>query len=394
MTARLRHLTTPVAGLALAVGLSCPAVAFEASDVAARLAESLGKSGYQVAWSAMNVNGDMVVLEGVTASVVGVDEKIEVGAVVLDGVGEDGNGAYVIETVSLPDYSKEKDGIKVSFSGASLQGLVLPPEDAEKTLRSILPYSAMALAAVNVTGPGGEIFSMSNFKARMDVPDDGSQADYTTTIEAFTLNSAAFPEAQARATFAALGYTTLEGSLDSYGKWTPEDGRMTIDKMALTVEDAGTLDINLDIAGYTYEFVESLQAMQKKMMEEGENQNTGLAMLGLMQQISFNSARIRFDDNSLTNKVLEFVAMQQGMRPSDIANQAKAVLPFALAKLNNPEFATQVTLAVSAFLDDPRSIEIVANPGMSLPIALLIAGGMNAPEQLPTQLGVKVLANK
>jgi hypothetical protein len=82
------------------------------------------------------------------------------------------------------------------------------------------------------------------------------------------------------------------------------------------------------------------------------------------------------------------------MKPSDIANQAKAILPFALAQLNNPEFATQVTMAVSAYLDNPQNIEVNANPGTPLPVALLIAGGMSAPENLPNQLGVKVLANQ
>ena len=31
-------------------------------------------------------------------------------------------------------------------------------------------------------------------------------------------------------------------------------------------------------------------------------------MLGLMQQLTFHSASIRWDDNSLTKKVLDFVA--------------------------------------------------------------------------------------
>lgn len=394
MTVCTRHNLILSAGTALAVALAAPAFAFEAEDVAGRLASILSKSGYQISWVSSSMNGDAIVLEGVSVSVVGMNEQVAFGAVVLNGVGEAEDGAYTVETVSLPDYSMEEDGIKVQITGGSLSDLYLPPDGAEKTLRSFVPYSGLALAGINVTGPGGEMFNMANLIATMNIPDGGGQADYTTVIESFTLNSAAFPEPEARATFAALGYSTVEGSLDSNGIWNPEDGRMSIDKMALQVKDAGTLDVNLDIAGYTMEFLESLQTMQKKMMEEGENENTGLAMLGLMQQITFNSAKIRFDDNSLTNKVLEFVAAQQGMKPSDIANQAKAILPFALAKLNNPEFSAQITSAVSAYLDNPQNIQISARPGTPLPFAMVIAGGMSAPEQLPSQLGVKVTANQ
>lgn len=394
MTVCFRRSFVLSAGVALAIGFSGAASAFEAEDVAGRLAETLSKSGYDISWASSSVNGDAIVLEGVKAGMIGMDEQVALGAIVMNGVAEAGDGAYTVDNVSLSDYMIEEDGFKVAISGASLSGLVLPAEGAEKTLRSIIPYTGMALASVNVAGPDGEIFNMANLDATMNIPDDGSQASYTSTVESFTVNSASFPEAEARAAFAALGYSTLEGSMDANGLWNPEDGRMTIDKMAIAVNDAGILDFNMDIAGYTVEFIESLQSMQKKMMEEGEDESTGIAMLGLMQQITFNSAKIRFDDNSLTYKIMDFVAAQQGMKRTDIANQAKAILPFALAQLNNPDFTAQITSAVSAFLDDPQSIQVSAEPGTPLPIAMLIAGGMSAPENLPNQLGVKVTANQ
>ena len=393
MTACFRRVSVLSASALFTLCLSSSAFAFESGDVAKRLSERLSTLGYNITWDGVTMSGDTIVLENVKAGLAGVGEEAQIGAVMLQGVSDDG-GTYTVDTVSLPDYKKEKDGITLSVSGAALTGLVLPPDGAEKTMRSAVPYSGFYIGGVNVTGPGGEMFSLSKLDATLDIPDGGNEATFKSLIENFKLNSAAFPDPQARAGFAALGYSTVEGSMDSFGTWTLDDGRMAINRMALIVNDAGTLDINLDIGGYTMEFLESMQAIQKKMMEEGENENTGLAMLGLMQQITFHSAKIRFDDNSLTNKVLEFVAAQQGMKPSDIANQAKAILPFALAQLNNPEFATQVTMAVSAYLDNPQNIEVNANPGTPLPVALLIAGGMSAPENLPNQLGVKVLANQ
>lgn len=394
MSVCLRNSFIFSASAALAFGLVGHAAALEAEDVASRLSSALANSGYQISWASASMNGDAVVLEGVKAGVAGMDEQAELGAIVLNGVEEADNGAITVDMATLSDYELEEDGFKVTISGASMSDLVLPADGAEKTLRSIVPYTGLALGGINVAGPDGEIFNMSNLTATMNIPEDGGQADYTSKIESFTLNSAAFPEPEARAAFAALGYSVVEGSMDSFGVWNPDDGRMTIDKMAIDVKEAGTLDFNMDIAGYTMEFIESLQSMQKKMMEDGEDESTGIAMLGLMQQITFNSAKIRFDDNSLTNKILEFVAAQQGMKPSDIANQAKAILPFALAQLNNPEFTAEITAAVSAYLDNPQSIEVSAKPGTPLPIAMLIAGGMSAPENLPNQLGVKVTANQ
>jgi hypothetical protein len=113
-----------------------------------------------------------------------------------------------------------------------------------------------------------------------------------------------------------------------------------------------------------------------------------------MQQLTFHGATIRFDDDSLTGKVLDYVAKQQGMKPQDIANQAKAIVPFLMAQLNNAELTKNVTEAVGAFLDDPQSIEIKASPASPVPFALVMAGAMATPKDLPKTLGVTVTANE
>src|SRR5690606_34056364 len=112
------------------------------------------------------------------------------------------------------------------------------------------------------------------------------------------------------------------------------------------------------------------------------------------QQLTFHEAEIAFTDDSLTNKVLEFVAQSQGMSASDIKNQAKAELPFALAQLNNPDFTSAATKAVSAFLDDPQVLRVTAAPAEPVPFALIMAEGMSTPQGLIKTLGVSVTANE
>lgn len=399
MTVRPRIRSILAACAALPLVVASPVFAYEADDVADRLAGALANWGYKVSWTSASMNGDAIVMEGVRADFGHMDRQVEIGAVVLDGVAETDDGAFTVETVSLPDYSFERSGVKLSVIGTSFSNLVLPPEGAEKTLQSIIwPHIGMSLAdlslaSINIAGPDGEFFTMANFDVTTNVSNDGGQIEHSMSIENFTLNFAALPEPEtgaAFATLAALGYIVVEGSYDSYATWNPDDGR-TVSRMAIDVKDAGTLDFNFDIAGYTMEFNKSLQTM---MIEEGENEDAEAAMLALMRQLTVHSAKLRFDDNSLTNRVLEFIAAQQGMKPSDIVNQIKAILPFALAQLNDPEFAAEITAAVSTYLDDPRSIEISVEPGAPLPIATLIAGARSAPEQLPNQLGVKVTANR
>jgi hypothetical protein len=156
------------------------------------------------------------------------------------------------------------------------------------------------------------------------------------------------------------------------------------------------MDISLKMSGYTPEFIRSLHAIRKKIAEAPQDQKTAqsMALLGLFQQLSFGSATIRFDDDSLTGKIMDYVAAQQGTQRGDVANEAKAVLPFALAKLNNPDLTAAITKAVSTYLDDPKNLAIVAAPPNPVPLALIAAGAMGAPQQLPETLGVKVIANQ
>jgi hypothetical protein len=126
-----------------------------------------------------------------------------------------------------------------------------------------------------------------------------------------------------------------------------------------------------------------------------------MEMLGLMQQLSFNGATIRFDDASLTGKILDYVAKQQGQKREDVVNLAKAMLPFALMQVQLPDLAAAISPAVNTYLDDPRSIEIKATPPQPVPFAMIGGAAMASPNDpgatakaLWSMLGVTVTANQ
>lgn len=220
--------------------------------------------------------------------------------------------------------------------------------------------------------------------------------EFTGSAEKFTVDLSTIEDPKTKAIVDGLGYQTISGYFETTGTWQPSDGRVVLSQSDISVENAGTLGMTFDFGGYTPAFLTSLQDLQKKFAnkpEGADNSAEGLAMLGLMQQLTFHGASLRFDDNSLTSKVLEFAAKQQGVKPADIANQAKAIVPFLTAQLNNPELSGQITAAVNTFLDDPQSIEITAEPASPVPFALIAAGGMSDPVELPKMLGVTVNAN-
>ncbi len=66
-----------------------------------------------------------------------------------------------------------------------------------------------------------------------------------------------------------------------------------------------------------------------------------MAMLGLMQQLSYNGASIRFEDAGITAKALEYAGKQQGVDGKQFAQSLKGMAPMMLAQLNIPELQTR-----------------------------------------------------
>lgn len=379
--------------------LSVPAssaFAQEVEDVGARLKAVLAEHGTNIDWTSLSGDESQMVLEGVSVSTPDSSEKIAVGTVTIDDITEE-DGAYTLGTVTLPNYAASQEGVDVKVSGAVFSGVELPAEGETDPLANMLFYDSVEVADVSVSNAGKLVFTLTGLSLDLTSAEDGQPLTFTGSAEKFTADLSTVEDAQTKAAIDAFGYQSISGSMELSGSWQPSDGRVQLSQYDLAIDDAGTLGLTFDLGGYTPDFIKSMQEMQKQMAakpEDPDNSAQGLAMLGLMQQLTFHGASIRFEDDSLTGKVLEYVAGKQGQKPADIANQTKAVLPFMLAQLNNPDLTTQVTDAVSKFLDNPESLKIAAAPAQPVPFALIMAGAMASPAELTKTLGVSVTANE
>ncbi|RVC40130.1 hypothetical protein EN781_30685, partial [Mesorhizobium sp. M4A.F.Ca.ET.090.04.2.1] len=337
-----------------------------------------------------------MVLQGVAVKPAGEKEPLTIGDVKLEGVSE-ADGGYDIETVSTAALEHSKDGVTLSLSPFVIHDMTVPAEGATGPLGSLMMYKSAELSNMTVKVADKTAFSMDGLAIEVSPPEDGKAMEFSGTTEKFNADLTLVEDPKSKEAIEALGYQNISGNIDIAGTWQPADGKMELSKYDIAVDNAGKLGMTFGLGGYTLDFIKSLQEMQKKMAaqpEGADNSAQGMAMLGLLQQLSFNSASIRFDDDSLTNKVLDYVGKQQGMSGKDIANQAKAIVPFGMAQLNNPELTAEVTAAVGKYLDDPKSLEISAEPPAAVPFALIMAGAMSNPLDLPKTLGVKVKANE
>ncbi|TIL94854.1 MAG: hypothetical protein E5Y73_10010 [Mesorhizobium sp.] len=378
--------------------LTLPLNAAFAQDaaVADRLKAALAAQGVDISWTGVTGDASSMVLQGVALKPAAEKEALKIGDIKLEGVTE-ANGGYEIETVSTSAFQHSENGVTLDLSAFIIHDMTVPADGATGPLGSMMMYESAELDNMTVKIADKTAFSMDGLAIEITPPADGKAMAFSGTTEKFNADLTLVEDPKSKEVINALGYQNITGNLAMEGTWQPADGKMELSKYDISVDNAGTFGMTFGFGGYTLDVIKSLQEMQKKMAaqpEGADNSAQGMAMLGVLQQLSFNSASIRFDDDSLTNKMLDYVGKQQGMSGKDVANQAKAVVPFGMAQLNNPELTAQVSAAVGKYLDDPQSIEILAEPPAAVPFALIMAGAMSNPADLTKTLGVTVKAKE
>jgi hypothetical protein len=371
------------------------ALAQDAAALADRLKANLAAHGMDISWT--NVTGDAssLVLEGASVKPVDETEALPIGNLTFAGVSEEGGNLFV-ESVTTAPFSKSEDGVTVDISEIVISDLSLPAVMATDPIEKASMLGSFELASMTVKMGDKTPFALEGLAYELTAPEEGKPMEYSLAAEKFNADLTLIDDPQAQAVIKELGYENIAGFWEMAGSWQPTDGRLAISQTDIAVENAGTIGFTFDMGGLTLDLAKSLEQLQKKMAEapaDGDNSADGIAMLGLMQQLSVVSASVRFDDDSLTGKVLEFMGKQQGVSGPDFANQVKALAPMMLMQLNNPDLLAQISTAINAYLDDPQNIEVAAAPAAPVPFPMLMAGAAD-PMALTKTLGVKVTANQ
>ena len=203
------------------------------------------------------------------------------------------------------------------------------------------------------------------------------------------------------------GLETLEllkstSTFDLAGTWNIVTGDFDMSSYDFSVKDAGTLKISLGVTGFTLETLETLRDMQD-MPEDmaSEDDTTGddgmdpyqAQMMELGQQIGVSGLSIRFEDASITNRLLKMLADEEGVTAEAFAEGIKTDINSGLTALNVPDLADMVTTAVDTYLKDPQNFTVSIAPQMQMPILAVIMAGAAAPQSVPQLLNLEVKAN-
>ncbi|MBB6259587.1 hypothetical protein FHS77_000095 [Paenochrobactrum gallinarii] len=385
-----------ISATAASLLMSTSAFALDANAVAERIKSLYSKQGAEISFTAAEGDATAINLRGVKVALTSMsDEAFEVGDVTMKNVEETKDGGYRIGELIIPDISADiqdegKKSGKLIIEGATSTGFTIPAENAKSALDKMSFYDTATIKKIEIIGEDDVSLLMEDINAAFSNK-DGKKIDYSWNVGRIHMN---LENIEKDGSMPDLGMNELNATITSNGTWLPESGVATLDKFDADIKDLGKLSMTTEIGGYDLAFVEAVQKTQEEMLAAGTDDAAGgLAILGLAEQLTIKDIAIRFEDQSLTNKLFDHYAKAQGTEPQMLREQAKMLVPLMAMQLNNPEFAESVKVAAEKYFDDPKSFTLKASPDKAVSVASLVATAAIDPTKIIQLLKVSISAN-
>ncbi len=382
------------AGTALSLVFGSAAMAADANAVAERIKALYAKQGGELSFANVQASGSDIVLQGTRIKLPTIGEKeTAIGDVTLQNVQDAPDGGYSIEQVTVPDLAlagETDKNDKAEMKGLALQNVHIPSEKAKGPLDSVVMYDKLKVDEILFGTPGKDGATVKGFDLSLDTTNKAEKIGYVWTIA----NIDATFEKGGKNPLAPLDMNTFNGSLTSKGSWSPTSGDTSLDQLELEAKELGKINITGSLGGYDLAFLEAVQKTQENMSKaDADKDAAGLAILGLAEQLNLKNLSIRFDNDTLTQKVLDYYAKQQGADGKQLGEQMKMMVPLMATQLKNPEFAQQLKVAADKYFTDPKSLTISASPDQPVTFASIVATASLDPTKIIQLLKISVDAN-
>ena len=394
-------LKRPVLTLSLLTVLAFPSLAM-AEDVPPAVQAVLdsweSQMGAAPTYKSLSAEGNGAVIEGFEAVIAAPDSKdglkITVEKIELSEIGEEENG--IIE-VGGSDWTN----IKLEASGPDGQGFTasIPEASAEDLYIKVLGDNPTAAdtfrAGLNVAKKGssgpitfsaaGQTVTSDGYEMAWDGDPVTGAGKTSGTLKNVVISEALMAMADPTGTLKGLGYGSISFDVGGAGEITNDGTNFGMDfDGAYDVKDMAALKIGMNAANIPH----ALMAELKKKPQPDE-----AAMLSMSQGISFARFSLRFEDKSITAKLMPMLAAMQGMDEATMKANAGAMVQIGMSQLQLPELTAQVAAAVNAYLADPKSITISMKPAAPVTVGQLMGLNPSDPAAAVKLLGVSVSAN-
>jgi hypothetical protein len=368
-----------ISALIIGVGLgSGQAFAADADAIAKALVAAFGANGKaEASYADASANGDDITIN--EFKVTGDGDTLTIPAIVITGAATRDKGGFTAKSMSVDGGTLVTDQSTIKWETAAINDAVVPsPEEIKAKVHNMSPLSKVAMGKIDISGGSmAAPVDIDSLDVGIATEADGTPNQFSTNIAGIKLPQGLFSDPQQVAILAALGYTDgFNVSIALDGGYEHTTDTVTLRSFTIDTANVGKLAIDGKFSGVPLSKLTDTAAA-KDVETKGK----------------LESFHIRFDNSGIVEKVLDMQAQQAGMKRADIVTQFTGALPLLLNFIGNEAFQGKITTAVTAFLNDPKSITISAAPSAPVGFEAIISAVGDAPQTVPDLVGADISAN-
>jgi len=324
--------------------------------------------------------------------------SVKTARVDFTGITDQGNSLWQIGKATFTNTSVQMTGkdaaLSATIPAASAEGWYIRAVPATPTPKDEL-LSSLTFANKMTSGP--ITINATGQTLTIDSIDTIWNGDPNTGAGKFSLkvNNLAVPQ-------------TTVALFDTGSVWK----QLGYDGLNFDIATDGDLTSNGDTLGYAFNLslagrnigalslsaaVDNLPVAAYAQMLKDQTAGKGIDFAALspqLQNVDIKGGSLRFDDASITRKILPLAAAMQGMDEKVLLASIPPTIQLTLVQLQNEALTKQAVDAVTAFLADPKSLMLSIKPAAPMKLSEFNALDPAKPGEAITKLGVSVTANQ
>ncbi|MFO0991942.1 MAG: hypothetical protein U1E67_08435 [Hyphomicrobiales bacterium] len=344
-----------------------------------------------------------ITIDGLTAKIASQDPSqpgtltIDIGKMQLAGVADQGGGIFeiastkydnLVVTFSAPDGTT----FTVKMPESSVDGWYVTTLGPSPTPKEIMRASMNVARHMNsgkiTVEASGQTFTVDGYDSTWDGDPATGAGKFDVKISNIMIPAQAIASIDPTGELKKLGYNDLSFNAGGTGNLAVTGDTLGFDAdIYLEGRDAGTLRTTFAAANVPI-------AVYAEFANPGAKKEPDFnKLMPQLMGVTVSKLQFRFEDGSLTKRLLPILAKQQNMDETGFVASAGAMLQITLAQLKNQPFTDSVVSAVTNFLKEPKSITLSMQPPQPIAVQQLMSMNPADPGAAITSLGVKVMAN-
>lgn len=323
--------------------------------------------------------------------------SVKIGTLAFNGISESGDSAYLVDKASFSDISLDVKGKDGTFNAAipdgNVEGWYIHELGDNPTVKDkMLASSAMAKKAhmgkMTFTAMGQSI-SIDGLDSTWEGDPETGSGKSTMKVSNIAIPESVLAQADQGGMLKQLGYSGLSFDISSEGTSTISDTALDYAfNFTIAGKDIAAITLGLGANAIPLAVFDEMQTAQTQGRQPDFSK-----LMPELQNVEVTGASLRFEDASITKKVLPMIAAMQGMDEKTLVASVGPMMQMGLMQLQNEAFAKQAMDSVSAFLADPKSLTVTAKPAAALKVSDFMSMNPQAPGEAITKMGLSVSAN-